>query len=68
MYLPLGFFSQKKKVREASLAPLAHGLHTSSMLGFATNIQWKCWVTRAFSIIATTNQIFIQHSIVLLHD
>jgi len=41
MYLPLGFFSQKKNVREASLAPLAHGLHTSSMLGFATNIQME---------------------------
>jgi hypothetical protein len=46
------------------------------MLGFATNIQmemgFSCreiWMTRAFSIIASTHAgFFIQHSIVLLRD
>ena len=68
MYLPLGFFSQKKKSVKHLLPHLLTAYILPPCLALLRIFKWKCWVTRAFSIIATTNQIFIQHSIVLLHD
>jgi hypothetical protein len=66
---PLGFFFHKKKMAVKHLLPHLLTAHIfPPCLALLRIFKWKYWVTRAFSIIASTNQIFIQHSIVLLQE